>query len=102
MMASDVNHHLLTRLVPADVRRDLALSSMLYLCVALVAAGFEEYADEPSFKHWANQAYVVGIHRAYDWGYDWLPLYLYVAKSIGWLYHTFGFSSWFGDFTVVR
>ena len=99
MTPTDVDQSILTRLFPTEIRRDLLLSSSLYLFVAICAAGFREYGDEPSFKHWANQAHQLGIHNAYKWGYDWLPLYLYVAKSVGWAYHCLGFASWFGDYS---
>jgi Gpi18-like mannosyltransferase len=59
---------------------------ILQALIASASAVLPEMGDLAIFKLWANRNYDHGIHRAFlaeDYGYDWLPLYLYVSKAIG-------------------
>jgi Gpi18-like mannosyltransferase len=38
-----------------------------------------------------------GIHQAYSWGYDWLPLYLYLSLFVGLLHRHSGLADHFGS-----
>ena len=65
-----------------------------------IATRLPELGDEPSFKVWATQAVLDGIHQAYRsraFGYDWLPFYLYVSKGVGTVYYLSGLAGHFGS-----
>lgn len=70
---------------------------IVYLAIPLVEMG-----DMQMFKIWSHQAQAQGIHKAFlhpDFRYDWLPLYLYVSKAIGWFYAWSGLQSFFGPWS---
>ncbi len=81
--------------------RLLVAALAVHLCAALAAAWLPEMADEPSYKVWANQAVDQGIHRAYAFGYDWLPFYLYLNKLVGLVFRYSGLSDYFGPYSRV-
>jgi Gpi18-like mannosyltransferase len=79
----------------------LLATAVLYVATIALATLVPELGDEPSFKVWANHAVTDGIHQAYrsrGFGYDWLPFYLYVSKSVGLIYHHSGLASYFGRY----
>ena len=85
-----------------EIKGDRALLSLMavalvfHVCVALAASRIPELGDESSFKDWANQSVDLGIHKAYEFGYDWLPFYLYLSKLVGLTYRVSGLYDHFG------
>ena len=82
----------------------MGAAMLVHVCAALAAALLPELADEPSYKIWANRAVDEGIHRAYsseDFGYDWLPFYLYLSKGVGLAYRYSGLADYFGPYSRV-
>lgn len=88
--------------VPGALRKLLILAAGFHLFLSLVAFWIPETGDQNQFLYWAHQAYEQGIHRAYSadgYGYDWLPLYLYVSKLMGAFFELSGLNLVFSPFS---
>ena len=75
----------------------------IQVVIVLLGLLIPEMSDLQQFKNWVHWSYLAGIHQAYSipkFNYDWLPLYLYLCKPMGMVYHlsgaveTLGYWSW--------
>ena len=85
----------------AGIKGVLLAALLVNLGAALVAGFLPEWGDEGSFKTWANRSVDQGIHRAYGWGYDWLPLYLYLSKAVGLVFRHSGLHDSLGPYSRI-
>jgi dolichyl-phosphate-mannose-protein mannosyltransferase len=91
--------NLFRRISNSEPRNLVIGGFVIHLTVALLAALFPEVGDEPSYKSWANDVVDYGIHQAYEFGYDWLPFYLYLIKLVGLIFRYSGLSDGFGPYS---
>ena len=85
-----------------EILPTLYWASLVHLLIAVAGAPMTQMGDLNMFKLWAIKAFDVGIHQAFvdpEFRYDWLPLYLYVSKTIGVVYDLSGLREAFGPWS---
>ncbi|MDA0748211.1 MAG: hypothetical protein O2954_16940 [bacterium] len=79
----------------------VAFGLVAHMAMGLAATLWPEQGDAGTYKIWANEVSRQGLHMAYHFGFDQLPLYLYVSKLVTLVFFDTGLSHSLGPYSRV-